>query len=712
MKRRRKAKAPGLRELARAERWDEVRRLLEERLALDPRDDEARAELERLNQGLPLRVLESPLARQKRLEKEMREELAAELELYRRHPALIEEWDAALLAKRRKRVALIRSTLAERMDEAMEEDAARYLDALSARLEQHRGKHRTRLRLLYALVPVAALVLAASGLEYRAQSAGSKLEAALDARDPARVEATRKAADSGVNRLLNDELPDLLERAQTWQTRVQRQSRELAAKLDELEAGKSTLSGMPLVLRAHLEGELQREPKAFESLRQRWQRLRNKEKAQLAAQREEVEKRFSAPLPGMPELGGTLEEDETALRQQLEQLRGLAEECRAACQLFALAPALVEPMESRLAELRQLLADIAALRRATALLPRARSYADYRRFLADNAPQSYAPAIRLMQVRENLPEEDKLRDLMQDHGRQLPPGMLEAARHALLEGGPSFTAAFPANAKQVQLMEDVFTSTALQKPLYEMSAPGLPSYIVEERPEAGAESVSFTPSPVTPGYSLSSPKQVTWTNPGSVSIRRIDATPLVRDTGISREDFFRCGNLPRLLDRLLQMDEGAVPVLARAYLFQRLLDVMRAHEWPTMLGIAYAPTLRADACSFAKLVRETGFPLTSVCWLQSTPEAARAEEAYRRWFAEHRYNRYAREIANNFGTLVQVHPRYVGYIDAAGHPQLFRKLRAGTLLWYVSADGLTTAPLGEEPEGATPFSPVFVVERD
>ncbi len=715
VRRRRKGKTQDreLRSLARAGRWAEVRQLLEERLMRDPKDEEARAELDRLLRGIPLRVLETALMRKQREEQEMRHELAAELRLFRDTPGQIDEWKPAVLVKRRKRIALIRTTLGNRLPSEMADETARYLKALAARQEQHRGKHQW-LRLIGIGLPLLALIggLTYAALDARASKAEAALRAALAERDTARVATAVTAADSGIHRLVSKRLGILVDQARFWMLRRERERQKLSEQIARLENGEGSVSSLSLGRRVEIERELRQLPREMTELRARWHRLCEREQGELDRQRAEVEQRFLVPLPPMPELTNAPAEDQAQLLAHQKLVAEQLKECEAACELFGLNDSLAAPMRERLHKLCQLLADISAMRRTTALLTNARTYNQYRKMLEANKPQVYEPALRMMEIRDRLPDEDKLRDQMQDHGRKLPPGMLEAARTALLKKGPSFTPAFHANARQVRVMEDVFTATTLQKTLYQISTPGQPVYIIEERPDVGEESVRFTPSPLTPGYSLSTPKSVTWGNPSAVWLRTIDATPLSKIPGLTRRDFFRSSNLPHLLDCLLHLDAPYCPALARAYLFNRLLEVMHAHEWPTMLGIAYAPTLRADARSFRKLVKASGLNFDAGCWLLATPEATRAEEAFGKWFHERRFHSYAKEIANNFGALVQVHPRYVGFIDEKGQPRLYRHLSGNSLLWYMAEGGLTTTPREVEPESPTLFSPIFVVERD
>ncbi len=715
MRRKRKGKTPAseLRKLALAGRWDDVRTLLHERLSRDPQDIEARRELERLQQGLPLRVMDSALVRKRREQQEMKEELEAMLTLYRNNPSFIDSWDPAILKKRHKRATLIRSTLGRNLSPELAQETASYIKAMGNRLKRRRGTYRWGLRLAIGLPLLAALIgLPAMALYSQANRAETQLREALKERDIPRVEQAIGSADSGVYRLFNGKLASLIDQAQRWHTYALHQCRELKRELEKLETGQGSVSSLPLSRRAEFERLMRHLPEDMKDLRPRWQRLCEREKRILAAQREEIERYFRTPLPPLPELCGTPAEDDAPLQAQLRDLEKLAREFRDAKDIFHLEPELGAPLMQRLSDLRQLRRDIAAMRRTATMLPTARSYAQYRSVLEGFAPKLYAPALRMAEIRDQLPDENKLRDQMQVHGRKLPPGMLEAARKALLEGGPSFPPAFPANAKQVQLMEDVFTTTTLKKVLYIMSARTLPSVVVESLPEVTETSVTFSPSPLTPGYTLDTPPRITWLNPQNVYVHRIDASTLLPRVGIDRESFFSRGNLPTLLDAVLRFEHNGCPALARAYVFNRLLEVVRTHEWPTMLGIAYAPVLRADARSFDELTRQLGITLDAGCWLVSTPETARAEEAYARWFHERRHHHYAQDIARNFGALVQVHPRYVGFIDESGKARLYRGVAPSTILWYNSQDGLTTTPRGEQLESPAIYSPVFIVEKD
>ncbi len=715
MRRRRKSKTPAnqLRNLALAGRWAEVRALLEARLAADPHDAEARAEWERLHQGLPLRATETALARKRREEQEMIEELAGELALYRNNPAMVEAWDKKLVAKRCRRLAHILHRLGKRLPAELAKPAAEYHTFLAGKVST-RNKYR-RIGLLLGLVlpmVAAAAVGTALLLDKRAEQARDNLSQALQSQDAARIELALHEADSGLNTLFNSDLEELIDEAHTWATRSERLQISLREELAALETGKRNISKLPLTLRAAIEDKLRELPPAEQELRNRWNRLCEKNARTLAAQREAVVQRFRAPIPQLPQLSGIPAKDDAELKQLQKELQNTLHEWEAAHSVFQLDPSYGEKLRERLQDIRPLRADIAALRQTLSLLPTARDYAQYRSLLEQLAPSIYAPALRVAAAREHLPAEDAVHRQMQIHGHPLTLDMLDAACRAHLEGGASFTAAYPAHLRQLQLMEDIFSYTGLQKELYQLSAYERPSFITEERPEVDEERVRFKPSPLSPGYTLNTPRHITWNHPQGAAIRRINCAPLLQETGICRENFFTQSNLPTLLDTLLQIHPADCPALARAYVFHCLLQVMSEHEHPTMLGLPYAPSLRADTRDFNKLVAGLGIPLEVGCWLQKSEQVDQAEALCAKWFRKHKKHRYAQEIAHNFGALVRVHPRYVGYMDADGKAQLFHTPPAGTLLWYAAEDGLAATPCEKAPVKPRPYSPVFVTAKD
>ncbi len=701
-----------LRRFARAARWDKVRVLLEQRLHRQPNDEEARQELDRLNQGLSLRALESPLERQRRQAREMREELAAELELYQSTPHLPTTWDTPLLRQRVRRVGSIRSLLGRQLPEEMSRATADYLATLQQELKRRLLRRHRTLGLI--TVPILLALGLGTGLLFyqRTLRLDEALVAALSTGEARAVEQAANVADSGINRLVNPKLAGRIVQARDWLDRSRRLHSYLAGIIAGIESGRGSVAGLPMAHRADIARSLRQLPRDNPDLPQRWQKLCNHEKEQLRQQADSVQGLFAAPLPPLPTPSGKLTEDDKLLRALKQQLTQRLRDFAIAQEAYGLSPSLMDSTHARLEELDWQLADIAAMRHTAVSLPAARSYNHYRRLLEQNKPRAYAPALSMLEILKQLPTEEELRDQMQDKNRKLPPGMLEAVRHALLEGGPSFTPSFHANDLQVSLMEDIFTSRALRTKLYELSCEGEQSWLTESPPEVRDKRLHFSPSSYDPKYDINTPRTIVWDNPKLALIRPIDPAPLLSRLEVERSSFFRDRNLPQLLDRLMEPRPQHCPALAQAYLYNRLRAVMQEHDWPRMLGLPYAPTLRADFRSFSQLEKQLGFEATSGCWLTPGPARDEAEKAFAQWFREREGRAYAAEIARNFGSLVGLRPRFVGYIDESGNARLCIPVAEGKLLWYISHGGVTATPQGEAMEEPSLLSPLFVIEKD
>lgn len=410
---------------------------------------------------------------------------------------------------------------------------------------------------------------------------------------------------------------------------------------------------------------------------------------------------------------GNPEQDRRLLLSQLRELEERRRLFERAAGSLDLPKELAPPLDERLKRLQSDLKDIDQLHALSLRLPYARSYAQYREWL-NTLPSSatYPLAIQLLALREKLPEAEDLREMMQDHEQALPPGMLEAAEQTLIHGKPTFTPAFPANAMQVALMEDPFTSGSLHRRLTELSyGQGQVNYTEDELKLGEQGSVTFRLSDLDPAFRVGESNIITCPYARGVWKKDIDTRPLLRACGMERDAFFREANLPRVLTTVLQYRNKRCPALAQAYLYSRLIQLLKAHDHPLMTGINYAPTLKEDIRSFSALTATLGMALAPGCWLGSSPEQTQAEEAYARWFWERRFHHYAREISRNFQALTQVHPRYCGYIGEDGRPLLHTALPPETLLWHLSKGNITTSTAGGEWDSPDLFSPVFTIKR-
>lgn len=700
-----------LRRYALAGQWRAVRALLQERLQQDPQDREAREELQRLDDGEQLHVLETAKQRERRLAHEACDKARQMME---RCP------ESALHTLPTQQ---IRKNLSElrRLRRQMKRGGMpplRSVDSLFRKLSneaRHRGFWRLR-RALWWVCGAAALGgagwLAASGLSLRASRLNDELAANLQQGNWAGVHSLLRTADTGINRLFCPGLKESISAANQWVSLQKSQYSKAEQQLRAIEEGRRSVASLGLRQRAELEEDLRALPRGYNDLLPRWKKLCEREHTQLEQQKKAILEELAAPLPPLPPTQGSPALDEPLLKGQLTDMEQRRQMTADACASYGLDPAIARPLEERLAYLRACLADIARLRAIASMLPYARTYAQYRQWLEQFAPQQYPPALQMLDIRHHLPTEDSLKELMQDPEKKLPPGILPAAREAVMNGGPSFIPAYPANRIQVALMEDPFTSASLRRPLLELTLSNGSVYYTEETPEVNYKGVRFHLSPLDPAYVAGESNTMTWTETHGVWKRTIDTTGLVAAAGIDRASFFRDRNLPQLLTRVLQYRNPHCPALAQACLYDCLVQVMESHDYPVMLGIRYAPSMRADIRSFQSLKAQLKVNLRPGCWIGATPAKRKAEAAFAQWFRQRRSHNYAAEMAANFRDLVQIHPHFCGYIGENLRPVLCTPVKKGTLLWYISDGAVVTSPAGAPLEKSAIFSPVFTVERD
>lgn len=700
-----------LRRYALAGKWSAVRALLQERLRQEPKDEEARAELERLDSGQSLHLLETAKQREKRLAQEACDKVRRMMEKYP---------ESTLHSIPTRAIRQLLSELHQLCRQMKRGGMApvRAVDSFLRKLNneaRHRGVWRLRRALWWAGgagVAGGMVWLAVSGLSYRAASLNDELAANLQQGHWSGVHSLLRTADTGINRLLCPALKDNISAANQWVTLQKLRYRTVEQQLRSIEEGRRSVASLDLRQRAVLEQELHALPRGYNDLLPRWKRLCEREHTQLELQKKAVLEELAAPLPPLLPLQGSPAQDEHLLKQQLLALEGRCQMAEDACAGYGLDRERIKPLIERRDYLRACLADITHLRFIATMLPYARNYGQYRQWLEQFAPQQYPPAMQMLDIRNHLPSEDSLKELMQDPEKELPPGILDAAREAVMNGGPSFIPTYPANRIQVALMEDPFTSDSLRRPLLELTLSNGSTYYTEEDPEVNYKGVRFRLSSLDPAYVAGENNTLTWTEAHGVWKRTIDTTGLLAAAGIDRASFFRDKNLPLLLTNVLQYRNPHCPALAQASLYDCLVQVMEAHDYPVMLGIRYAPTLRADIRSFKALKAQLKVSLRPGCWIGATPDKRRAEAAFAQWFRQHRKHHYAAEMAANFRDLVQIHPHFCGYIGENLRPVLCTPVKKGTLLWYISDGAVTASPAGAPLEKPAMFSPVFTVERD
>lgn len=696
-----------LRRYLRAGNSDTARDLLERMVRRYPHDAEAAAELERMRAGHPLRIAETES------ERGSRQRQTAHAELLRLIAQTTRKRPAAIPSARLRRLhdtARAHLLTLQRLGEAPPEGSEAAVQAMEHEL--HRRRKRRMRALLYTLGAGALILLPAAGgllhMQSRAHRLSEELTAACKSGDWARSEQLLMAADTGIYRLLSSKIEPAIIRAKRWRASVLEQAQSLSRTLDGYES-RGKVTDAELAKRAEFLRQLRALPRPLAApLLARWEALCRPVQAELDAQKAAVASELTE-LPTMPELTLDAAQDAAMLEGVLRRLQQHVRLCRDAREAFGLETPASEASEQLAAQAKALLSEATQLLRLENRLSSALTFDAYRLSFADFAPSLYPPALAAAKAWANLPAAEETEAAVRAQIYGLPHPMPPAERQAILEGGPSFCQTHPATQAQVHLMEDAFTSRTLRTRLYEVTNPdGLTRYTENAPVVTPKGSVVFTVSELDPAHRPGPPERVEWRPAHSIWIRTLDPTPLMRAAGMERETFFAAASVPHLLGRITGVQAGDCPALAKAYLYHTLLELMRLHNSPGILGLRYSPTLQADAESFRQLVERCDLELTPTCWLERSGKAQQAEALYARWFADHAQRDYAAEMQRELAALLRRKPRYAGYADASGRPHYTLAAPAGSKLWYYTAAGLNSGEVGAPLRDPAPYSPLFI----
>lgn len=692
---------------------DEARTLLERMHRTYPEDAEVAEELARMNAGKPLRVTENKRQRTARAVLEGQQSIAAMLRSFSSPQAIACSHTPELqMAYRDLRMHI--KVLKSAGQPAPQ--GTRSLSGLLKKELSRRRKKSTRsrvVRLVVLGVFLLALVSLILILRGRADNLASQLSDAVSEKNWERADGLLKATDTGINRLVHGGVASIAEAARHWRQAVLRESGELTRRMqlyEKLEA----VSSLSLEERARFLRRIRALPAPFAGkLMAQWDELCRPEREILEQQKRDHIKRFSEPFPA-PKLTGETAEDLPRLQEAMRHLTGLMNDFQDAKDIFGLEDRLIAPHRETLRSVQSHINDMEQFSRALALIGTARSYDEHKQALADLKPVVYPPALRAAQIVNTLDKnEASVFAMIRGQKYKLPVvgenPYPDYVMKAILEGGPTFSEKAPATAEQVALMEDVFTSRTLTRRLYELTSHDGRVNFSDEKPELTDEkNVRFNVSILDPEYSVSSPKRE-WPYPQAVRMRVVDATILLKSTGIERSLFFLRANLPDLLGRITAVHDASCPALAKAYMYDTLLRLLIGHENRQVTGLRFSPMLRRDMQSFLNLGKSLKYPLSVTCWLSRDAASLRAEEAYAAWFKEHADRNYLREMGANLRKILYDKPEYIGYVDERGNVCCKRNQSSarGEFLYYFSGGQLISSPVKDMLHSPDVFSPVF-----
>lgn len=690
-----------------------AREVLLEMLRKNPADRHARAELERLDAGLPPRAVEEKREQESARDARNMERLQDMLREFTRDPQALAQWKAHRLRHAKKELARRVKSAGRSLEGADRKAATQFKQAIKRELAR-RSRPMRRMYLAAAAVAGAAALVVITGvlMANHAERAAVRLGECLRSGDSAELATCIKACDTPMNRHFCKRMEMLLTAAQARLKREQADIDELTALFQKIEAGESSITELGPIRRMEIEHTLSTLPKAARHLTETWNRHCRAEREQLAAQRLQFVQKLSRPLPPMVEPSTNLADDE----QRLEELRA---DLMERCLIYAdahysqqLDEKLIAPAQEALKRVNALLRENRHIREDLAKVAAATDYATYRKRLAAVSPALYTCLTPALETAKSLPDRSTVLWEIRAGGRDIPQGQMEAARRTLVLGEPSVSAANPASAEETTVAGELLGAAALRTPLYAVvNETGEINY-TEQEPVVKNGKAFFKRSLLDPAKPTGSAADVEWPNPHWVKMHRIDPTPLAQLLHTDdRAEFFAGLHYGKALEGVLRCRAPECPALARAFVYDTLVRMMHARGKAMPTGLPYSPSLQADIRDFNALKRRCGVELTGDCWLRTTPAHTRAEQAFAGWFAARFAASYSAEMAENFASFMNVRPVFCGFVSPSGRARLCRPPEKGALIWYVTAEGISTARAGDELEGAVPFSPLFTVQK-
>lgn len=151
----------------------------------------------------------------------------------------------------------------------------------------------------------------------------------------------------------------------------------------------------------------------------------------------------------------------------------------------------------------------------------------------------------------------------------------------------------------------------------------------------------------------------------------------------------------QLLMNIARHNEPGCPVFARAYLFRQTMRMIEELD-PTVSGLAFSPSLKADIEAFKQLPgmseKKRG------CWLPS--HKLDEEKAYEEFFASIAAHDYRQEILAAIMPITDSVCSFAGFIDVEGKPVLLSQdeqqlylLKNGQILPFVNTQEAPYTPL-------------------
>lgn len=569
-----------------------------------------------------------------------------------------------------------------------------------------RKQRRIFLWCISSLIVLLAFAGTTQYLRLISKQKEADLMAAVKSADWKNVHQKLALSDVSVYHFFNPHLSYSISQAESWIQRQKDVHAQLSKKLTDIENGKMPLDSLSIHAVADIERTLRSLPSDINDLSARWGMMHAQNSELLSKNRNYVMEQLLSHQEIDTLLTLNEEEDIVILRAKMNEWDDFLETCRA----YDIPPHLKARGEQYLEDLRLYYADTLALKDFKEIMTEAVTYNELITQAKKKNATKYEPASKLFSIFHSLPSLEQWRKKMLPINELISEEQVEAAKAMLLRGGATYSTAFPVSQELYAQANELFSAPSLHQRFYQIFHDDGRVHISEEFPQSTPDNPSdvvFTLSAMDSAFSTSTAKTISW-EARNVKVRSVCSAKLLQACKINREELFLHSNFPRLLEQMITVKATDCPTLAKAFVFHRILRLLQGHPFFSLHLRQFAPTLTADAASFAKLRKKHEGVMHCGAWLQTGPQVAAAERDFALWFNTHKNRDYYVEIATTAAPLFSATPRYVGLADETGKPSLRIPLKANTVIWYLGQNGIRAAAPGKLPEDARPYSPLFI----
>ncbi len=556
------------------------------------------------------------------------------------------------------------------------------------------------------LIVLGALSFAFLHFQHKSQKLEYSLKTAIKESDWKTVHILLPQCDIHVYHFLNKRLIYTVGDAESWVERQRTLYSKLKQRIEKLESGTVRIENLSIHAVSDIERSLKILPSAINDLNNRWAILLSANRELLTKSRNFIINKIISAPDIQSLLSNDIEADKKILQKHISEWSDLIETCGT----YGIPDNLALRGRYYLEELLQFKEELEAYQGFTKAIESIVTYSELSKWLNNRKAKKYVPTMRLYSFLEALPTYESWQTKMLPINKLFPEAAREAAFTQLIKAGVSYSSYFPATPEQYALMDELFSAPSFHQTFYQIISPDGKAFICTHytvKHEKTTKQLVLQRSELDPAFSLNGHNMVAL-EAERMQVRKISLSGFLNECGINREHFFTQTHLLQLLDKIADFNDSTCPVLAKAYVYDRILRLVESHPIWGKYRDEFAPRLAADTKSFAQLRKKHEPLLYCGAWFLSPTKTKTAEQDFSAWFKKHRERNYVGEPTLLAAPWFRAKPHYVGFVDASGQMKLRAKVPENQFIWYLSSTGIKDIPVNQQPTDALPFSPLFI----